>query len=71
MTDADEWKADVWILPTCQRLHAAVAKARPRSEEADEEITTEGTAEPNEPTNHVLSKGTETGGLGTQIVSGS
>jgi len=38
-----------------------VGKARPRSEEADEEITTEAATEPNKLTDHGIPKATETG----------
>jgi len=61
--DADNWKADVWTLPTCQRLHAAVGKARSGSEEVSEGVTTEGATEPNESTGHTLPRRTETGTL--------
>ena len=40
--DAYDRKADIWILPSCQRLHAAVGKTTLTPGEADEEITTKG-----------------------------
>ena len=61
--DTNDRKADVWTLPSCQRLHAAVAKAKPWSEEVNEEIATEGAAEPGNPTDPKIPKTTETGVL--------
>jgi len=52
---------DVWTLPSCQRLHAAVGKARTVSEEPNEEITAGSTAGPSKPTDHALSKTAESG----------
>jgi len=63
IVDAENWKADVWTLPTCQRLHAAIGKARPGLEEVNEEITTESAAEANKPTGPTLPRRTETGML--------
>ena len=63
MADAENQKADVWTLPTCQRLHAAIGKARPGPAEVDDEIATEGAAEPDGPSGPTLPRGAETGAL--------
>ena len=59
--DTNDRKADVWTLPSCQRLHAAIGKARSESEEVEEEITTEGAAESSKSTAHKRPMGTEMG----------
>jgi len=52
---------DVQTLPTGQCVHPAAGKARLESKEVDEEIATEGAAEPDEPTGHILPWRSETG----------